>query len=419
MMPTKLTNALKQALRDQVITSDQPGPVLRDFRILLEFLGRDGVEAGGKYHLLPIKIIDELDGLLSHPLRLELQRPQIKSHPYIQGLNLLLRASGLARVQKSGAKPRLVLDRAMLDQWNDLNYTEQYFQLLEAWLRVGRAEMIGERGRSFRDELAWSCIEAWNVISAEGFRRRLKDSSQLYVPGFYGNLYLLALMDLFGLVKVEHYSRPVTPWRPAEVEPAPFGDAVLTLLMSTRLDPVFAADLSKEDEEDAEEPAMDVPRFGVWQPLFQPYFPEWEKNLEFPQSEPRKGVFIFRVSLGKVWRRIAMPADTTLDDLVDMILRSVEFDSDHLYEFRYIDRMGAEVTAGHPATDEGPWADQIKIGTLPLEPGQEMKLTYDFGDNWEFKVKLERVEATDTKSKKPRILESHGKAPEQYPNWDE
>ena len=34
-------------------------------------------------------------------------------------------------------------------------------------------------------------------------------------------------------------------------------------------------------------------------------------------------------------------------------------------------------------------------------------------------VKLERVEATDRKAKKPRIVESHGEAPEQYPDWDE
>ena len=81
--------------------------------------------------------------------------------------------------------------------------------------------------------------------------------------------------------------------------------------------------------------------------------------------------------------------------------------------------LGAKVSANSPWTDEGPWADQITIGSLPLEPGQEMKLTYDFGDNWQFKVKLERIEAADPKSKKPRILESHGKAPEQYPSWDE
>ena len=58
----KLTRAQEQCLRDQVITADQPGTVLHDFRMLLDFLGPEGVEAGGKYNLLPLKFIGELDG---------------------------------------------------------------------------------------------------------------------------------------------------------------------------------------------------------------------------------------------------------------------------------------------------------------------------------------------------------------------
>ena len=69
--------------------------------------------------------------------------------------------------------------------------------------------------------------------------------------------------------------------------------------------------------------------------------------------------------------------------------------------------------------DEGPWADQIPIGTLPLEPGQTMQLLYDFGDNWQFTVKLERIEPPGARIKAPRILEKHGPAPEQYPRWEE
>ena len=48
-----------------------------------------------------------------------------------------------------------------------------------------------------------------------------------------------------------------------------------------------------------------------------------------------------------------------------------------------------------------------------------MQLLYDFGDNWQFTVKLERIEPPGAKAKGPRILESHGKAPSQYPDWEE
>ena len=72
--------------------------------------------------------------------------------------------------------------------------------------------------------------------------------------------------------------------------------------------------------------------------------------------------------------------------------------------------MGAQCTP--------PLADQLPIGTLPLEPGQAMQLVYDFGDNWQFTVKLERIEPPGSKAKGPRILESHGTAPSQYQDWE-
>jgi hypothetical protein len=249
---------------------------------------------------------------------------------------------------------------------------------------------------------------------------------EVSVPGVDRDSYLLALTGLFGLMAVELPARPGSPWTPAAVKHTAFGDAVFNLLTS-RIDVFLGrdrfsdhADEDEDDEEDeAEEPAvLDVPRIGAWQPVFQPYFPEWHDNLIFPVPEFRGGTHVFRVSLGGVWRRIAMPADAMLDDLVSLILKSVRFDFDHLYEFRYRDRLAREATVVHPEMDEGPWADEIRIGTLPVEPGQSMELVYDFGDNWEFDVTLERIEPPEARIKAPAILERHDKSPEQYPRWD-
>ena len=443
MRPDKLTSAQEQFLRDQVINADQPGPVLRDFGILLDFLGRGPVEAAGKYNLLPIKSIEELDQRLSRPLHLDLKRPQIRSHPYLQGLNLLLRASGLSRIEGTGGKARLVLDPAMMAIWDQLNPTERYFNLLEAWLRFGRGEMVGERSSSWERPLS-TILTVWSQLPAKGRKFDLAKSREVHLYGIYRNFYQLALMDLFGLLDVKQPSRPVTPWGPASVNHNPFGDAVLTLLSAAEFRSSFGIDSSRlkvldedeqEDEEvedevedeleaevedgDEEEWEPEVPRFGAWQSLLQPYFPEWRENLRFPEPEFRDGEFIFKVSLGKVWRLIAMPAETTLDDLVGQILHAVDFDFDHLYEFTYRDRTGAEVSAGDSRMDDGIPASLVKIGSLPLEPGQSMQLMYDFGDNWRFGIKLERIDPPGPKAKKPRILESHGKAPEQYQSWDD
>jgi hypothetical protein len=42
-----LTDERKACLRGQCFADDQPGTVLGDFEVLLDFLGRDGVVAGG------------------------------------------------------------------------------------------------------------------------------------------------------------------------------------------------------------------------------------------------------------------------------------------------------------------------------------------------------------------------------------
>ncbi len=415
MKTLTLSQAQERVLKDQLIDADRPGPVLRDFQTVLAFVGSEGVPATGKYNLLPIEAIGELDQQLSRPLRLAMKRPLLRSHPYLQGLHLLFRASGLGRVAGTGSKARLVVDAAVLERWRLLNATEQYFTLLEAWLRVGRAEMVGERGRGWGDSLL-ECQQTWRDLPAQGQQFDLARPQEVYLFGIDRNFYQLALMDLFSLVHVEHPRSAVQPWVPAGVQHTPFGDAVFTLLGQQFLRPWEKA-VQEEDENDEEE-QKGPPRFGHWQPIFQPYFPEWRQNLVLPGQEAREGIFIFRVALGRTWWRIAIGADESLDTLVDWILRAAHFDDDHLYDFRYLDRYGATVRVLHPYCDEGPWTDEVHIGELPLEIGQSMKLTYDFGDSWQFDVKLEQIEPPGTRRKAPRIVERHGKAPPQYPQWD-
>jgi hypothetical protein len=415
-----LSLSQEQVLREQTIDADQPGPVLHDFQIVLDFVGTQGVKAAGKYNLLPLSAVGELDARLSRPLRLKLKRPQLRSHPYLQGLHLLLRASGLGRIAGAGEKARLALDPTVLGGWRSLNSTEQYFTLLEAWLFLGRPEMVGERGGASGESLM-SFFRIWAYYGFEGRTVDLERMQQGFFFQIATNPYQLALMDLFGLVEVKPVRRDDPFWDRGSTRFSPFGNAVLALLVSgyfrSRTKGSAVQDEWNEDDELSEGQA-DKFRFGRLQPVFQPYFPEWHNNLILPQAEAHVGVYVFRVSLGEVWRRIAISSADTLDDLLACILRSVKFDNDHLYEFAYRDRFGTTVHALHPECDEGPWADQIPIGELPLEPGQSMQLTYDFGDNWQFDIKLESIDLPNQRLKAPRVVESHGKAPEQYPDWD-
>jgi hypothetical protein len=415
MARSRITPAQEEILRNQVIDATRPGPVLHDFQALLDSIGTQGVKSAGKYNLLPMGAMAELDERLSRPLRLQMKRPQLRSHPYLQGLHLLLRASGLTRVDGAGATARLSVDAGVRESWQRLNATEQYFTLLEAWLLWGRPEMVGEGGSRLDTAILSRCLQAWRQVPSKGKRFDADRPQEVFLLGIYRDFYQLALMDLFGLLEVQHPRKPVQPWVPAAVRRVPFGDAVFTLLEGEEFS-FWDGDDVEDDESDEEAPEAGT-HLGVWQPLFQPYFPAWQANLEWPAGEARTGTFVFRVGLGETWRLIAMPAEATLDDLVDWILKSVKFDSDHLYEFTLRDRLGGTLHIGHPEVEEGPWTDEVCLGELPLEPGQSMQLTYDFGDEWKFDVRLERIEPPGAKVKAPRILESHGKAPEQYPEW--
>ncbi|NJM27384.1 MAG: plasmid pRiA4b ORF-3 family protein [Pseudanabaena sp. RU_4_16] len=126
----------------------------------------------------------------------------------------------------------------------------------------------------------------------------------------------------------------------------------------------------------------------------------------------------FKVSLAKAWRRIAIPTDLNLDFLSASILDAFDFDSDHLYKFSYKDRFGIKATVFHPYMEESPSTDEICIGDLPLKPGDSMIFHFDFGDDWKFQVLLEQIDPPNAKIKKPKMLESHGRAPKQYSSWD-
>jgi hypothetical protein len=399
-----LTEKQQQLLLQLSIDEDSPGTIGRDFQTLIDFLQPNGAEVSGIHNLFPLKLLPELNARLSHPIETNLKRPQQKSYPYINGLYLLLRASGLSHVKHVGKKQILVLDEALLQSWTKLNPTERYFTLLEAWMIWGHEEILGERydptGNLFK------CLRFWSRIPDKGltFAKYTDQNDLAYSPGIYN----IALLDLFGFVSVKSGKAEAGKgWRITRVQRLPFGDAMLQLLFAI---------YGKKGFVWAAQSNVNV-TFGELQTDFNPLFPEWKNNLVLTQSEFSEGIYVFKVSLGKAWRRIAIPAKLKLDWLSNSILDAFDFENDHLYEFRYKDRFGRSGQVSHPYCENSPSTAQVRVGELPLQPGDRMIFLFDFGDNWEFDVLLEEIQPPSAKIKKPKILEMQGEAPKQY--WDE
>lgn len=140
-----------------------------------------------------------------------------------------------------------------------------------------------------------------------------------------------------------------------------------------------------------------------------------------------KGVFVIKVSLpsrrgsARIWRRLAVPHDCTLDDLASVILMAFDFDDDHLYEFQYRDPLGNEQVFNHPRSDDPPFTDEVSLGELNPPPKTKMVFLFDYGDNWEFMITFEKIDPPGSHGKtgRPTLIESHGEAPEQYPDFEE
>jgi hypothetical protein len=188
------------------------------------------------------------------------------------------------------------------------------------------------------------------------------------------------------------------------------------------------AGLASEEEDvgldEASDESVPEARFGLLQPVFQPYFPEWQTVYAQPKREIRTGTHIFEVTLagwrggggGGIWRRLAVPADTSLDGLAWAILNTFGLDKDHLYDFRYRDQRGKTRVYHHPYTDDGPFTPEIAVGESDLGLRDEMRFTFDYGDYWRFTVRLENVDAQPSGLTDPKVIESAGRAPEQYPS---
>lgn len=402
-LPAEVITCLEQL----TITEIEPGTIIKDFEVLVNALGEKGIPVSGKLNHLPLKELSALNEKLSHPIQIDMKRPQQKSYPHLHGLYLLLRATGIAQLDTVGKKSYLKLDPEILASWQGLNPTEKYFTLLEAWVIRGDSELLGERRGAWTEGLIVFRDWSLRLVKPQTFCKYSDQDNLSYFPGLHN----LALMEMFGLVKVTHGKPDAGKgWRVKKVEPLAPGNAIAQVIFAHHPQDFLSWGLQL----DFTQP------WGELQSYFQPYFPEWQQNLAaIAPPEHQVGTYIFKVSLGNIWRRLAISSEATLESLAYLIRESVDFDSDHLDQFSFKNPMGTTTRIFHPYCNEGPFSDEVMVGDLSLKPGMSMTYLFDFGDCWEFNVVLEEIQPERPESDTFQILEIHGEAPEQYPSWDD
>jgi len=158
-----------------------------------------------------------------------------------------------------------------------------------------------------------------------------------------------------------------------------------------------------------------------------------------PKPDPNATAYVFNVALTdskKIWRRIAIRSDQTLDDLHAIIFTAFDRFEEHLYSFYrtapWLRRRGdvgddveytspnmieaADPFDGHEVHD----ASKTNIGSLGLKAGDTLHYLFDFGDSWQHELTVEAVgQPLEPKRRYPSMMEKHGQSPPQYPEVEE
>ncbi len=392
LLTAKLTSTRAASFKGQAFSDQSPGPLLANIACLIDVIG-DGVSTTSDYFALPQRLLNKLNESLLDPLPHDLKRPQLRSFPTIMGLFMILRSTGMA-IGETKPKRVVLIDPAMKEQWLSMNSTERYFSLMASWLY----------------ETTWDCVGAqssWNV----GMLSEVRDA-YLRLPDRTTVLnddrsrveasVAVSLMHQFGWIRMsyEAKSKPGKAANVREIQRTDFGDAM------------FIASCQFESPE-GETPA-------ALQAKLQKYFPDWKAMLIQPSAEFREGLHVFKVSIGRIWRRIVAPANVKLELLADTILAAYQFDQEHLYQFELRNTKGSTMAIVRPYIDDADFfAEEMRIGDVPLLIGDSMVFHYDFGDDWRFKVTLESVgETSASEVTTSQVTETSGEAPVQYDRSD-
>lgn len=401
----------KKIVQNMQIDDTHPSTLLHDFEAIMSVF-REKKQSLTKKHQIPLKLLKVINEHLKNPIDVRLKRPQQKSYPRIEGLYLLLRASGLTIIDETTKTPKLIFHESWYQQWQELNATEQYCNLLESWLIRGNPSLLGLWGGRFGDlpRNLEKISSGFFKFSKSGVK--IKDYDHFKQEfSFYPETYNLGLMELFGMIKItEGKPKDGEGWQVKKVENTEIGEALLAILTKEFFgDPerVMPYDMGMGEH------------FNPLKFYLQDYFPQWQNTMVTEKPELKTGAYIFDVKLYDMWSaKIAIDSTKSLDELSDAILRAVNFDNDHLYKFSIKTRFGTMVEFGHPYMDDTYPAAEISLAETYISEGQKIDFLFDFGDNWEFDLTLDSINP-DVLKQVTNILETSGEAPQQYPNWDD
>jgi hypothetical protein len=146
---------------------------------------------------------------------------------------------------------------------------------------------------------------------------------------------------------------------------------------------------------------------------FADLFPKINGTIPRVVGENISGNYIFKIKLGKIWRKIKIAASATLADLHLEIQEVFDFDDDHLYSFFMSNKPWDGPGYGRIEEGKSFNAAEKKLFELGLEIGQEFLYIFDYGTEWRFKIKAESF-MDEVEIEQSELVDAKGENLDQY-----
>jgi hypothetical protein len=112
----------------------------------------------------------------------------------------------------------------------------------------------------------------------------------------------------------------------------------------------------------------------------------------------------------EIWRRFLVSSSISLEDLHTTIQTVMGWTNSHLYGF-YINGAQYSPDDDGEFESEGEPIKGVTLKKLKLSVKDEIRYIYDFGDNWEHTIKIEKILPLDDKTQTPLCIDGERNCP--------
>jgi hypothetical protein len=110
-----------------------------------------------------------------------------------------------------------------------------------------------------------------------------------------------------------------------------------------------------------------------------------------------------------VWRRVLVSGDSTISFLHEIVQLAMGWSNCHLHQFLIRGKeYGVPYEGGVHFADR---PEKIKLSDFQLRPQERFEYVYDFGDNWEHNISVEKTLPVDPAQTYPVCITGRGECP--------